>query len=99
MKALPEAAADIRKGIDTKTIGSSHLRPPGGVLGQVPRNRRILLIHVGQNVGKPSLGDILLVAPGGMRIIQRLEVALGHAVRGSVAMEPVRLGGVLNPWV
>ena len=80
MKGVPERSADVGKRVDTQTIGTRFFDPPDCILRQILRDIRVFLVHVGQCVGKPAFENILLIAPGCVRVDEWFEVTDGGVV-------------------
>src|SRR3984885_5159789 len=99
MKLLPECAIHIRKGIDAKAIETRSFNPPDGILNKVFRNQRIFLVEIGQSIGEPAFRNVAALAPGRVRIGDRLKIRLGHGVIFSSAVEPVGKRRIFYPWV
>jgi hypothetical protein len=59
----------------------------------------VFLIEVRELIGEPSLGDVALVAPWGVRVGERFEVTLRDGMVSCGAMEPNGVRRVVNPRV
>jgi hypothetical protein len=99
VEVVPESAADIGEGVEAEAVDSRLLNPPHGVLDEVALDGGVFLIKVGQYVGEPALRDVLLVAPGSMRVGDWSEFALGFIVLRERAVEPGGVGAVVDPRV